>query len=113
MGIDLPITLDERKAEGKPLVLVVDDDPIHHKLLELLADRLGITAYMASSCGQAIEALSTFSFDLILMDYRIPEVDGCMCATRIRRMQSNHPIPIIAVTAHNTQESEFLSKVVF
>ncbi len=96
-----PISLDERKADCKPLVLVVDDDRTHQKLLELIADRLGITAHMASSCGEAIEALSMFSFDVILMDYRMPEVDGCICTERIRAMKEiRHNIPIIAVTAH-------------
>jgi CheY-like chemotaxis protein len=101
MESELPISLEERKAECKPLVLVVDDDPVHHKLLELLADRLGITVHMATSCGQAIEALSMFSFDLVLMDYRMPEVDGLLCTKRIRTMKEvGHNIPIIAVTAH-------------
>lgn len=106
MGTELPVTLDERKAECKPLVLIVDDDPIHHKLMELLADRLGITVHMVSSCGQALEALSMFSFDLILMDYRMPVVDGCMCAQQIRAMKEiQDEIPIVAVTAHVVQGS--------
>jgi two-component system, sensor histidine kinase and response regulator len=101
METQLPISLDEQKAELKPLVLIVDDDPVHHKLMELIAERLGFTVHMVSSCGQAIEALSMFSFDLMLMDYRMPDVDGCMCARRIREMKEiKHDIAIIAVTAH-------------
>jgi CheY-like chemotaxis protein len=101
METKLSISLDERKAECKPLVLVVDDDPIHHKLMQLLADRLGITVHVASSCRETMEALSLFSFDVILMDYRMPEVDGRSCAKRIRAMKEiQHDIPIIAVTAH-------------
>ncbi len=47
-----------------------------------------------------------FSFDLILMDYRMPEVDGCMCTERIRAMKEiQHDIPIIAVTAQIVQGS--------
>jgi CheY-like chemotaxis protein len=100
MGTELPISLDERKAECKPLVLIVDDDASHHRLFELLADRLGITVHTASSCGQAIDALSMFSFDLILMDYRMPVVDGCVCTKQIRATKEIAHIPIIAVTAH-------------
>jgi CheY-like chemotaxis protein len=99
---DQPISIEERKANCKPLVLVVDDDPTHLKLIELLADRLEITAYMASSCAEAENTLGLFSFDLILMDYRMPEVDGCVCAERIRAMKEITQIPIIAVTAHVT-----------
>jgi len=100
MDAETSISLDERKVEGKPLVLVVDDDKTHLKLLGLVADRLGITAHMASSCGEALEALRMFSFDVILLDYRMPEVDGCTCAHRIRAMKEiRSNIPIIAVTA--------------
>jgi CheY-like chemotaxis protein len=99
MEPELPISLEDRKAQCKPLVLVVDDDPLHHKLLELLARRLEITVHMASSCGETIEALSMFSFDLILMDYRMPEVDGRMCTKKIRAMKEIQYIPIICVTA--------------
>jgi len=101
MGTEVPNSLDERKSECKPLVLVVDDDPIHHKLLELLADRLEFTVHLTSSCGEAIEALSMLSFDLILMDYKMPDVDGCICTQRIRTMKEiQNNIPIIAVTAN-------------
>ena len=94
------ISLEERKTQGKPVVLVVDDDPTHHKLMELLADRLSFSAHVTSSCAQAIEALRLFSFDLILMDYRMPETDGCRCTQAIRAMKDIQQVPIIAVTAH-------------
>jgi CheY-like chemotaxis protein len=106
MGSKSPFSLEERKSEGKPLVLVVDDDPRHHKLLELLADQLGIAFHMTTSCGQAVEALSMFSFDLILMDYRMPEVDGIVCTQRIRSMSKIDRIPIIAITAHVVKGSK-------
>ena len=93
------ISLEDRQSECKPLVLVVDDDESHQKLFGLLADNLGITAHMASSCSQAIEALRTFSFDLVLMDYRMPEVDGCICTQRIRALTNlRSDVAIIAVT---------------
>jgi len=103
---ELQISLGERKEKCKPLVLIVDDDPIHHKLLELLADRLGIMVCLTSSCAEAVEAIRTFSFDVILMDCRMPEVDGYMCTKRIRELTANtKSIPIIAVTANVAQEN--------
>ena len=106
METEQPISLDDPKAHYKPLVLVVDDDETHLQLLKLLADRLGIAAHTVSSCAQAMEALQMLAFDVILMDYRMPEVDGCMCTQRIRAMKElRGDIPIIAVTAHVTEES--------
>jgi CheY-like chemotaxis protein len=103
MNTKEPILLDERKEECKPLVLVVDDDRTHHKLMELLSKRLAFTAHITSSCTEAVEALNLFSFDVILMDYRMPEVDGFVCAKRIRAMTGQRGrTPIIAVTGHVT-----------
>jgi CheY-like chemotaxis protein len=97
----------ERAQTKRPMVLVVDDDESHQKLLALLADRLEITAFIASSCREAVEALEMFSFDLILMDYRMPEVDGYACTREIRAMKEySKRIPIIAVTAHVTLDSK-------
>jgi CheY-like chemotaxis protein len=97
-----PITLEERQAECKPLVLVIDDNPQYKKLFDLLADRLGITAYIVDSCGAATAVLEKFSFDVILMDWLMPEVDGAMCTKKIRamEMQTGRRTPIIGVTGY-------------
>lgn len=84
----------------KALVLIVDDDYLHHKLFSLIADRLDITAHLARSGLEAIEAVSEFAFDLILMDCRMPGIDGYECTELIRKMaEPIRSIPIVAVTA--------------
>ena len=91
-------------------MLIVDDDETHQKLLSLVAEQLQITAFVACSCAEAIEALEMFSFDLVLMDYRMPEVDGYLCSRKIRAMKEyGNNIPIIAVTAHVTLESKLMA----
>jgi CheY-like chemotaxis protein len=91
------------KTAGRPLVLVVDDDPLHRKLIELLADQLYISAHMASSCTEAMEVLRTFVFDVILMDIRMPEMDGHDCTGHIQDLSEKfRTIPIIAVTANDS-----------
>jgi CheY-like chemotaxis protein len=100
MSTNQAISFEERKDGCKPLVLVVDDDHTHRKLMELLADRLDITAQCVGSCDQALAAMEMFSFDLILMDCRMPDVDGCYCTGKIRALANENAkkIPIIAVT---------------
>ncbi len=104
---DQPITFEERQEECKPLVLIVDDDSTHRKLMSLAASRLDITAHCVSSCAEALDALETLSFDLILMDMRMPEVDGLICTRKIRELANDNAkkIPIIAVTA-NVQQGD-------
>lgn len=98
-----PMPRDEGETAVKPLVLVVDDDPLHRRLIELLADQLYISAHMASSCAEAIDVLSTFVFDVILMDIRMPEMDGHDCTKHIHGLSEKfQSIPIIAVTANDT-----------
>lgn len=97
-----PVTLEERKAECKPLVLVIDDNPQYARIFELLADKLGITAHIVTSCGEGIAALQKFSFDIVLMDWIMPEVDGAMCTRKIRQLDETtgkHTL-IIGVTGY-------------
>lgn len=92
--------IDSMYAARKPLVLVVDDDSVHHRLFRLIADRLNVTAKLVSSSEEALRALDAEAFDLILMDCRMPGIDGYECTERIRKLESAHKdIPIIAVTA--------------
>ncbi len=84
---------------------MVDDDATHRKMMQLIADHLGILPFLTSSCAEAIDSLSQptsrLTPDLILMDWRMPSIDGCACAKRIRALTSANGgcVPIIAVTA--------------
>jgi CheY-like chemotaxis protein len=96
-------TQEERKArDGVPLVLIVDDHPAQRHLYSLLTDNLAISAQIVSCCEEAIRALELRGFDVILMDWQMPDVDGLMCATRIRQreLSNGDRTPIVAVTAH-------------
>jgi CheY-like chemotaxis protein len=98
-----PVSLEDRKSECKPLVLVIDDNAQYGKLLELLSEKLGITAHIVPSCGQAIAALKKLSFDVILMDWLMPEVDGPACTGQIRELEKqlgHNRTPIIGVTGY-------------
>jgi CheY-like chemotaxis protein len=85
---------------NKPLVLVVDDDPVHLKLFTLIADRLAVSAHLVSSSAQALAVIETLPFEVVLMDCKMPEIDGFECSANIRKLNSPvKDIPIIAVTA--------------
>jgi CheY-like chemotaxis protein len=88
--------------EGKPLLLIVDDHPAQRKLFSLLVENLGISAHIVSSCEEALQAMETRKYDLVLMDWQMPEIDGLACAGIIREKESESGLrtPIIAVTAH-------------
>jgi len=107
MEIEIDSIRADRIQPRKPLILVVDDDLSHHKLLELLAEQLGIMVCVASSCADAINSLGRLSIDAIMMDCRMPHVDGHACTKRIRVLnESTRQIPIIAVTANLQSDNQ-------
>lgn len=83
-------------------VLAVDDDHICRKIYQLLASRLNFKLDVAINCHEALSAVQSNSYDLILMDIGLPDCDGLTCANLIRQRenQSRQRTPIIAITAH-------------
>jgi len=87
-------------------ILLVEDNYTNQEVASGMLKRLGWSADVASDGKQAVEALETQSYDLVLMDVQMPEMDGYEATRLIRDPQSrvlNHNIPIIATTAHAMQ----------
>ncbi len=82
-------------------VLVVDDNAINRKLITTLLRQRGVTVTEAHDGTQAVAQARQGSFDLILMDVRMPEMSGTEATRRIRAMEhGRYRIPIVALTAH-------------
>ncbi len=97
---DLP---DSRQALS---VLVVEDHPINQRLtMEILMDG-GHSFVIANNGIEALKLLEQHSFDVILMDGQMPEMDGYQTAREIRRREqgSSQRVRIIALTAHAMKE---------
>ncbi len=80
-------------------VLVVEDNEINQTLMKHLLGSWQLSYTIAASGQQAIEYLQHETFDLVLMDIQMPEMDGYTAAQQIRQ-QLKLTIPIIAMTAH-------------
>ena len=83
--------------------LLVEDTPINQALMKILLIRLGYEVTIANNGVEAIEAFSSNSFDIILMDIQMPEMGGIEATEVIRSMEISHSkirTPIIAVTAN-------------
>jgi two-component system, sensor histidine kinase and response regulator len=81
-------------------VLVAEDNPVNLKLALHQLERLGVTAEAAGNGLEVIEAVQRFSFDAILMDCQMPELDGYETTRRIRELPLVHQPRIIAMTAN-------------
>ncbi len=71
-------------GEFRAHVLVVEDHPVNQTLAEAMLAELGCTCEMAGDGAEAIEALSERTFDLVLMDCQMPNVDGFTATRAIR-----------------------------
>ncbi len=85
-------------------VLVADDVAVNQKLLKLQLERMGFAVTLVKSGSEAVDAVRSADFDLILMDCDMPEVDGYEATTQIRALEpEKSQIPIIAVTAYDRE----------
>ena len=88
-------------ADRAAHILVVDDNATNRMVAETLCSMFGCTTEPAEDGEAAVEAAASGRFDLILMDIRMPRLDGVSATRRIRAMP--HPVggtPIIALTAN-------------
>ncbi|WP_111412322.1 HAMP domain-containing sensor histidine kinase [Billgrantia lactosivorans] len=89
-------------AEARPTrVLVVDDNGINRRLLRELLQRPGLELVEAASGEEALALAESPPFHLVLMDIRMPGMDGIETTQALRRLGGHWATcPIIAVTAH-------------
>ncbi|HLQ38687.1 MAG TPA: response regulator, partial [Planctomycetota bacterium] len=85
-------------------VLLADDSPVTQNLVRLLLERAACTVEVVGNGRQALEAWSQQHFDLLLLDCRMPEMDGLTATREIRRREvAGARTPIFALTADALQ----------
>jgi len=82
-------------------VLVVEDNAVNRTVLSRLLQAVGCTIVTASDGSEALELLSSQTFDIVLMDVQMPVMDG-LTATRLLRKRPGpeSKLPVIALTAN-------------
>ncbi|MGA7234419.1 MAG: ATP-binding protein [Bryobacteraceae bacterium] len=83
-------------------ILLVDDHAVNCVLACGLLTKLGHHVRVAGNGREAIVAIASYSFDLVLMDVQMPEMDGFEATAEIRRREAitGGHVPIVAMTAH-------------
>jgi signal transduction histidine kinase len=87
-------------------ILIVDDIESNLIALEALLGSPSVTVTRAQSGRDAIRALRDDEFALIVLDVRMPDMDGFATAAAIRQSESTRGVPIIFVTAHGKTQEE-------
>lgn len=79
-------------------ILIVEDNPMNQRIAELLLDDWGFSHDHAPNGKVALKMLRNKTYDLVLMDIQLPELDGYMATRKIRK-ELGLEVPIIATTA--------------
>ncbi len=91
---------------NKPVLLVVDDNPVNQKVVSALAERYGYVVVVVKSGREALDVLESREepFHAILMDLNMPIMNGLECTKLIRELETskNWRTPIIGVSAHTS-----------
>ena len=88
------------KLQEGTRILVVDDNAINVMLMEDVLENLGATVSTAQSGKEAVELAKTQSFDLIVMDIQMPEMDGLEATALLRKMSFDAPIIAFSANAY-------------
>ncbi|MBU2548692.1 MAG: response regulator [Proteobacteria bacterium] len=110
MGKDVPKTYHlHRRSEGQEerirairgaRLLLVEDNPINQQVAREILENAGLSVSVANNGLEAVNMVSAYPFDAVLMDIQMPVMDGYQAAREIRKDERLAELPVIAMTAH-------------
>ncbi|MDB6145693.1 MAG: histidine kinase [Pseudomonas sp.] len=111
--LEIPLTLFRQKNPEKPpavhaanddgknqQVLLVEDNPVNQTVIEAMLRSLGFQVSTVGDGAQAVSSARSGDFAAILMDCRLPVIDGYEATRQIRQLPGCAEVPIIALTAN-------------
>lgn len=83
-------------------ILLVEDNPMNQKVALRVLEKAGHSVTLAVNGVEALSRVDDATFDLVLMDVQMPEMDGLSAtmAIRQRELGTNRHLPIVALTAN-------------
>lgn len=108
-SVPAPGLLDTVAASAAPVmrVLVAEDDQLNAAMLRAVLEQLGHRVLVAQDGQRALELLKVSEVDLVMLDGRMPNMDGSAATRAIRGLQGAHArVPIVAVIGGDAEEAQ-------
>jgi len=80
-------------------ILVIEDDPIDRKLVAVVLATSGHVVRERTTAEEAIEAIATYKPDLVVLDLRLPGMNGLDLTRKLKSRPETRGLPVVAVTA--------------
>ena len=101
--------IDHRLAERYPFrILLAEDNAVNQKVALAILKRMGFRADLAANGRQVLAAVAEKTYDVILMDMQMPEMDGLEATRHLRTTWPKEKLRIIAMTANASEQDRRL-----
>jgi PAS domain S-box-containing protein len=104
----MAVSLAGPRVPDQPKVLIVDDQPSNLDVLEAMLGDSGCTLVRASSADEALLSIVRHDFAALVLDIRMPGMNGLELASLIKRRKRSQDVPILFLTAHSADEDDIL-----
>ncbi|AOY00139.1 ATP-binding protein [Jeongeupia sp. USM3] len=107
-----PLVFDARRSDPPCLpatlrrILLAEDSPVNQRVIEVFLNRLGYEVAIAANGAEALKLAESQAYDLVLMDWQMPVMDGLEATRRLRAEPRSRDWPIVALTANANHDSE-------
>ncbi|RZJ04805.1 MAG: response regulator [Brevundimonas sp.] len=96
---DRPAAVARDAGDRAPRVLVVDDHPVNREVARVMLEAFGCEVVEACDGQEALDAVVQGDFDVVLMDVRMPRMDGLEATRRLRACPASRDLAVVAMTA--------------
>src|SRR5690606_3789285 len=101
-AIEAGLVVVEGGVRRRPRALIVDDSPTVRRQLSLALHRMGLDAEAVASAREALDVLAMRSYELMLADVVMPELDGYQLTRAVRRERDLRGMPVILLTSRSS-----------
>ncbi|MBU2884135.1 response regulator [Psychrosphaera sp. B3R10] len=110
-----PKIVGQKLIEQQPMlagysILVIEDNEVNQQVLKLILANEGASVICADNGKEGIALLEKKQFDVVILDLQMPVMDGITCTKAIRAEDKWRGLPIIAMTAHNSDTDRLNTK---